>query len=218
MISKGFASQTDVDRYLRKLRSGLRRLPPEQAEDIVDEIRSHINDTCQLSGGMDRARVSGILTRLGNPTALAATYLSENLPAPAISRRSPRWLLRSAIRWVGLGAAGLFGFFAILIGYALAGAFGVCALSKPFSPGGAGLWQVGGDDFTLQLGIGGPPPTPGAHELLGWWIIPLGLGAAILLILLTTEFLRFGIRAFQRERPRWSSGQFVAPPPFYTGD
>ena len=217
-MPKRFASQSEVDRYLRKLRSSLRRLPPEQAEDIVDEIRSHINDMCQLSGYTDRARVSAILTRLGNPSALAATYLSENLPAQVVRSRSHRSLLRSAIRWVSLGVAGLVGFFAILVGYGLAGAFGVCALSKPFSPAGAGLWKVGGDDFTLQLGIGGPPPTPGAHELLGWWIIPLGLGGAIILILLTTEFLRFGIRAFQRERPRVSADQFVMPPPFYTGD
>lgn len=205
MTSGTLASRTEVDRYLEALRRRLRRLPPEQAQDIVEEIRSHIYDVSQLDGEVSESTVSVVLNRLGSPAALASTYISENIVSEVRLSRSPLVLFRSTLRWASLSIAGMFGFFGVLAGYGLAAAFGLCALSKVFNPAKAGLWKLGGDDFTLQLGIGGPPPTPGSHELLGWWIVPIGLVASVVLILLTTEITRFAIRTFYRELPRLSS-------------
>ncbi|MGH9763055.1 MAG: hypothetical protein ACREAC_19700, partial [Blastocatellia bacterium] len=112
-------------------------------------------------------------------------------------------VLRAALRWASLSVAGIFGFLGVLTGYGLAAAFGLCAVSKIFNANNAGLWRLNGDDFTLKLGLG--PPPPGGHELLGWWIVPIGLVASVVLILLTTEITRFAIRTFYRERPRFSS-------------
>jgi hypothetical protein len=204
-MSERITLQPRVDRYLEALRSGLRPLPADQAQNIVNEIRSHINDVSQFTGEPAEATVTAALRRLGSPAALASTYVASayvagDLLPPGKRRRLPRPRFRSALRWAGLSVVGLFGSLGVLAGYGLAGLFALCALAKPFSPSRAGLWKLGADDISLQLGVGDPPAAPGAHELLGWWIIPVGLIAAVVLILLTTAIVRYAIRAFQRER------------------
>jgi hypothetical protein len=203
MMSKEITPQAEIDRYLESLLRALRPLPAEQAQDIVSEIRSHIHDVTRLKEEPMEASVTAALRRLGSPNALASTYVSsaylgENLLSAGKDGRSLR--LRRAVRWVALSIAGLFGLLGVLAGYGLAAIFALCALAKPFSPNRAGLWKLGADHISIQLGVGDPPTTPGAHELLGWWIVPMGLIAAASLILLTTGIVRYAIRAFNRER------------------
>src|SRR6266852_4648456 len=54
--------------------------------------------------------------------------------------------------------------------------------------------------FSLHLGLSRSLPTPPGHEVLGWWITPLGLVVAMILVLLTTEIGLRTIRRFQRAR------------------
>lgn len=195
--------QTEIDRYLGRLRAGLRRLPHDQAEDIVGEIRSHIHDLCYFEGELSEIHVAATLERLGDATALAADYLEGGKAFTGTPPGSAGLLLmvRSAVRWVALGAIGMFTALAAISGYGLAAVFGICALAKPFSPASAGLWRLSADHVSLQLGIGDPPPAP-AQELLGWWIIPVGIGAAVLLAWVTTEIAAHAIRLIGRQCPR----------------
>jgi hypothetical protein len=192
--------QTAIDRFLEELRAGLRSLSAEQAQDIVEEIRSHIRDTAGASGELTEASVNAALSRLGPASALAASYVTENLMARAQRSRSPWLLLRLSLRWASLGVQGLLVFLGALIGYALAAAFSFCAMAKPINPQRVGLWKLGTDDYSLYLGLSRSLGTPPGHELLGWSIIPLGLIAAMGLVLLTTEIGLHTIRKFQRAR------------------
>jgi uncharacterized membrane protein len=227
-MSDRFASQTKIDRYLDELRRGLRALPAEQAHDIVNEIRSHIYDVSQLAEEPTDATVAAALKRLGSPTALASTYVDStcddstvidstyvhstnaawNPFAKVIHRSSPRLLVQSALRWASLGVVALFGLIAVLAAYGLAAVFALCALAKPFSPDSAGLWKLSADDVSLQLGIGDPPAAAGAQELLGWWIIPVGLIVAAFLSWLATQVLLSALRMFNRRRPGFPFGFF----------
>jgi hypothetical protein len=48
------------------------------------------------------------------------------------------------------------------------------------------------------MGFGTPPE--GFHELLGWWIVPIGIVLGAGLYLLTIRFGRWGIRHLRRAR------------------
>jgi len=191
--------QPIVDHYLAELRARLRSLPEEQVTDIVEEIRSHIRDTATTGGAMTDVGINAALSRLGPASALAASYVTGNLLAQTPHNRSPWLLLKLSLRWASLGVQGFFVFLGALIGYTLAAAFSICAMSKPVNPSRVGLWKTG-DEFSLHLGLGRGLPLPPGHELLGWWIIPLGLLAALGLVLLTTEIGLRTIRKFQRQR------------------
>jgi hypothetical protein len=194
------APQTRIDAYLAEFRTHLRSLPHEQMLDIVEEIRSHLRDTAEASGPMTEASLNAALHRLGPASALAASYLTENLLARAERSRSPWLLLKSSFRWASLSVQGFLVFFGALIGYSLAAAFSYCALAKPLNPRNVGLWKVGDDNFSLHLGLSHSLAPPVGQEVLGMWIIPLGLIAAMILVLLTTEIGLRTIRRFQRAR------------------
>ncbi|HVO82355.1 MAG TPA: hypothetical protein VMT28_16615 [Terriglobales bacterium] len=186
-------AQQQIDAYLEALRKGLRELSDPEARDIVEEIRSHILDKAAMAGEITNARVTATLSSLGSPQELARQYTTDDLLNRAQRARSPLLILRSLFRWASLSFGGFWVLLFSLVGYFLAGAFSLCALLKPLHPQTAGLWHLpDGDTYSLRLGFG--PVPAGGREMLGWWIVPLGLIGGSGLALLTFHFGVWSIR------------------------
>lgn len=188
-------SSKKVESYLKTLRGCLRDLNDEEAGDVVEEIRSHILD----KAGNDSSAIPAVLAALGTPEELASGYLADNLLQRAQVNRSPWLVLRSLFRWATLSFAGFWILLISLFGYFIAGSLSLCALLKPIHPATAGLWLIpnGNDtEFSLRLGFG--PVPGGGRELLGWWIIPLGLMFAMGLVLANLQFGLWSIRHLWR--------------------
>jgi hypothetical protein len=116
--------------------------------------------------------------------------------------RSPLRILESLFSWAGLSLAGFLVLMVSVVGYFLGVVFILVAALKSFHPRTAGLWILpnGADDFeiSVRLGFGGVPGS--GRELLGWWIIPLGVGAGCALVLLTTRFAIWCARQYRKSR------------------
>jgi hypothetical protein len=194
-----------LDAYLGELRARLRRLPDAEVAEIVEELRSHVRDSAGEGVSLTEETVAAALERLGSPDELAALYVTDSLLARAGSSWSP-WLVFSSIfRWATVSVAGFFAFLGLLVGFVLSASFFIAALSKPFSPDRVGLWRVDGDSVSLHLGLASGPPPVG-QELLGWWIVPLGLLVGVGGVWLTTRFGRWCIRRFRRTRRQIAAG------------
>lgn len=190
--------QTRIDAYLTELRTRLRSLPEEQIADIVQEIRSHIHDVAAVNGALTDASVSAALDRLGAPSALAASYVTDNFLERAERSRMPWTILRGAYRWATLSVKGVLVFISCLIGYGFGASFFIAALAKPFNPK-VGLWQTGPDTYSLALGM--TDGTPPGHELLGWKLVPIGLALGGGTILATTQLVLWFMRKFRQTPP-----------------
>jgi hypothetical protein len=173
--------------YLMALRANLRTLTPDLRQEIIEELRSHVHECAESQGQLTDDGVTAVLERLGSPQDLAAQYTSECITAQAASGRSQWQVARRLCDWVAVGPAGLFVVSGSLVGYFLAAALSLCAIRKFFAPDRAGLWQLS-EGLSLRLGFGAAPPSNGT-ELLGWWIVPLGLTTGIGLVLLTFRLL-----------------------------
>ncbi len=127
-------------------------------------------------------------------------YVAETIVARAERSFSPWLILGGIFRWAALSSAGLLMLLGSLVGYALAASFSISALMKPFAPDSVGLWRLteSADSFSLKLGPGSPPS---GDELLGWWIVPLGLLIGAGLFLLTTRFGLWGLRRLRGMSP-----------------
>ena len=189
--------QGNMEAYLAELRRQLHSVSTEQAVDIVEEIRSYILDTAGVGGAMTEASLSGALSRLGTPSALAAGYVTDNLLARAQTHRMPWIILRGIFHWATLSVKGFLVFVVCVIGYAFGASFLITALVKPFNPS-VGLWLI--DDGTFSLVLGLTDLSPRGHELLGWKLIPIGMALGGGTILLTTYFAQWCIRQYRQSR------------------
>ncbi len=194
------AAQMKIDAYLARLRGRLRGANDAEIREIVEELRSHITEKASASGEITEAGVDEALVALGSPEELAKEYLTDNLLARTESSRSPVRVLGSLFRWASLSVAGFLVLSASIVGYFLGGAFILCALLKPFHPQSAGLWVFpdGADDVSYSLRLGFSSVPVGGRELLGWWMVPLGLVAGGALVMLTTLFALWCARRYRR--------------------
>src|ERR1700733_2228845 len=183
-------AQHKIEAYLGRLRQLLCGMNAADAREIVEELRSHITEKAAEGGQVTAAGVDTALARLGSAEELASQYTTEALLARAEVSRSPVRILESLFRWASLSVAGFLVLLGSIVGYFLGGAFILCAALKPFHPATAGLWVFpdGADDITYSLRLGFSSAPVGGREVLGWWIVPLGLGAGGAPAMLTTLF------------------------------
>lgn len=196
------AVQKKIETYLEMLRSLLRSLGTEEVNDIIEELRSHILEKSTVNRELAAREVDAALEALGNPEELASEYMTDAALARAEVSRSPFRILAALFRWGSLSAAGFFVLVSALVGYFLGVAFILSALLKPIHPQSAGLWtfrdSTGDLQLSLRLGFGSAPA--GGHDMLGWWIVPLGLGVGLVLVTLTTRFAIWCIRLYRKSR------------------
>lgn len=195
-------TQKKIDKYLHDLDAALRTLPREHAHDIVEELRSHIVEKATASGDITPAGVDSVLADLGSAEDLASLYLADDLQVRALAIRSPLLILRSLFRWASLSFAGFVVLIGSLLGYFVAASLAACALLKPIHPLTAGLWMIPNEaDYSISLRLGFGSVPPGSRELLGWWIVPIGLVAGIGLFFLAAHFGLWSIRRLRRANP-----------------
>jgi hypothetical protein len=88
-------------------------------------------------------------------------------------------------------------FLALIVTCAIAGVSVVCVISKIFHPHRAGLWKFGSDEFSLHLGLTDFVPPPVSQELLGWYLVPLGLLIGIMALVAANQIVRRWLRALR---------------------
>jgi len=197
-------SRQMIDVYLEKVRKGLRGLREEDAREIIAELRSHIVDRAGSGGEVTPVGVASALAALGNPEELASQYMTDDFLARAESTRMPWTILRGAFHWATLSVKGFLVLLVCAAGYMFGAAFFLAAMIKPFNPK-VGLWMLNNDTYSLVLGL--TDYRLQGHELLGWYLIPVGCALGGGTILLTTHFALWSIRRFRQARTAAGIGQ-----------
>jgi hypothetical protein len=196
------SSQQRVEAYLVKLRARLRGMNDDDVREIVQELRAHITDKATASGEVTAATVESALAALGSPEELASQYLTDALLSRAEITRSPVRILEGLLRWASLSIAGFLVMLGSIFGYFLGVVFVLCALLKPFHSETAGLWisRDSSNDlsFSIRLGFGTVPVNK--QEVLGWWIVPIGLLVGCGLVMLTTRFALWCVGRYRQSR------------------
>lgn len=194
-------TQRQVDIYLTRLRRELADLPVDDVEEILRELRGHIAERAAATGPEQNGMpVEQILRQLGAPEQIGSLYRADALAARARAGFSPALIIRATIRWATRTIVGFLALLAGVVGYALGAALVACAIMKPFFPAYVGLWIK-----PHGVLLGAEMPRPVGHELLGWWMIPYGLGVGVAFILGTTVFLRWMLRFVPRASRRVAS-------------
>ena len=178
----------ELDTYISDLRRHLAPISISEREEIVREIAAHVRDSVEQSG----SSLAAVLQRLGPAETLAAQYRDGLLIRRASNSISPLLLLRASLRLATKGISGIVVFFAAIFGYLIGGGFVLSAFAKCIFPAHTGVWINNGQ--LLFSGTQLEVPQPPAHEVAGWWYVPVALVLGSLLILLTSFVIRTALR------------------------
>lgn len=161
----------ELETFLKAFRRGLGALPADIRDDLVNEMRSHLEE--RLQRGQLR-----LASDFGPPEEYASQFVHEQLLGTAIVRGRP-WELLSAllgiVRTAGvavffilpLAAVELMGLASVLIG-----------LAKPFATTHIGLFRSADGSFG---GLGWISQTTAMHDVLGLIAMPLFIFLGLLL-------------------------------------
>ena len=188
--------QGRIDAYLLQLRRSLGELPPEEVAEILREIRSHILERAEASGELTEERLVEILKALGRPEEIAPLYQVDSIVAKARSSFSPRVVMRGIHRWSMVSTWGLALFVLGVAAYATGFALVLAGLGKIIAPSRYGAWV--GPHTIFDIGVNNDPTV---RDVLGWWLIPVGLVGGAVLIAATTHLLRWCLRFARIRRP-----------------
>jgi hypothetical protein len=156
-------------------------LTVQEREDIVDEIRAHVEERVAGSG----FSVEETLRRLGPVEDLARDYTNGALVKRTNRSLSPLPVLRAARAWAMTGFHGVLAFVVALLGYSLGLGFMVCAMLKPLFPEQVGLWMS-----PHEFRFGFEPEHAPARELLGPWFVQVTVVLGVLIFIGTTIVMR----------------------------
>jgi uncharacterized membrane protein len=184
-------SNLQIETYLSALRTQLAPITLAEREEILREIAAHIRDSVETG-----TPIETVLARLGTPAELAAEYRDGQLIRAASRSVSPVTLLRATLRLATKGITGIIVFFAAIFGYAFGVGLFLTGLLKAVFPAYTGVWVANG--HFVNSGTLGSIPQPPAHDILGWWYLPIALFIGSGLTVLTTLAIRGFLRLSQR--------------------
>jgi hypothetical protein len=176
--------------YLQTVRDHLQSLSPEDTSEIIRELRSHVLD--RVKDDLSNATVGATLRRLGDPREIARINLRMRVAAGNVAHPTRLTVARKLLHLAAIGGKGFLIFILSLIGYTFAGCWLLTALAKPFAPDRVGLWSLPDPTGDLSLSLGRHGAGVAGHDVLGWWIIPIGLVVGAICAFLTFRVdLRF---------------------------
>lgn len=180
-----------LEEYLHHLGEILKSLPQDEREEIVLEIKGHIEDKLSRSirGGSSIDSLKNILDRLGKPEDYAYEFVTDYLLNKGIERRKISMVFKGLLRW---GCNTLVGFFYSLFffaAYLISVSFVIIGIMKPILPEKVGFFLRNGkfENFGLIMGV---TNDPNVQEVLGYWLIPIALIIGILGFFVTSWLLK----------------------------
>jgi len=184
-----------LEDYLQKLKEVLRPLPEKEREEIVLEIKGHIQERMAQSSQVegDTEALQNALIRLGRPEEYGSEFVTDYLLSKGMERKHAGMIFKGLLRW---GCNTLVGFFYSLFFFAfylISVSFVFVGIMKPIFPAQVGFFLRDGKAQNFGL-VMGATDRQGMHEVLGYWIIPIALVIGIAWFFVTTWLLKKVIR------------------------
>jgi uncharacterized membrane protein len=166
-----------IERYLARVRAGLLGLSEPEIEDILRELRSHVDERLDAPG----ANAEEVLRALGEPATLASQYRADKVIERAVCGHSPIEIFHSLYLMAGRKPSSYA--IVILAGLGYAGGFVLIGLAL--------------DKLLAPRDIGLP----------GWWFVPSALAAGVGLLVATNRVGVWWIKRWRGGHPPNEAGK-----------
>lgn len=179
--------------YMHELEHTLNVLDNETKVDILNELASHIYESmCMMPNTTqsEEERLNKILTRLGNPTKIAQSYISEAQLKKVLIKKNPFKIIKYAS--ICMLCSGKYLISGIL--YLFSITFLILSILKVFVPDHIGFFHN-----QEQFFIGySSEISASTNDILGYWFIPISLIFSGILYLTGTILIKRNISKKQQ--------------------
>lgn len=176
------------NQYFRRVNRFSKTLDKDQQEELHLEIQDHLYESFkQETGESEAVRLLNAIDKIGDPEEYIKPMVTDRLLSSASRTLNPKTILKGLYYNLLGSIERFFVSLFFIIGYIIAITFGSMAILKLFFPKNVGwfIYNSGGHAF----GVIGDPINI-RTEILGYWIIPIGIVLSLLLYLLLTRSLR----------------------------
>jgi len=199
------ATEKKIGDYIKALGRALRSLPEGDREEIIAEIRVHLDHRAR------EGRLEEAIKALGSPENCARGFLEEIKIQDAFADGGPAKTVGALFALASRRATATAGLFVSLVFFLLAAGFVITAGVEVVAPDKAGLW-VNQEAGVFVLGTYDQPPAPPAapgapappptHELLGRWLLPVAAAGAVFSFVIGQWLARFFVRLMAKRGAR----------------
>lgn len=176
------------NQYFSRINRFSKTLNKDQQEELQLEIQDHLYESFkQETGESEPVKLLNAIDKIGDPEEYIKPLVADMLLSSASRTLNPKTIIKGLYYNIFEGIKHLFVSLFFVIGYLIAITFGSMAILKLFFPKNVGffIYKSGGHAF----GIIGDPINV-RTEILGYWIIPIGIVLSLLLYFLLTRSLR----------------------------
>lgn len=184
-----------IDGYMKSLARALRGLDEEDREDIVREIRAHL----EFRAGENR--LDEALRALGTPEGCARGFMDELKLQTAFADAGPAKTFGALMALASRRATASVGLFVSGVFFLLAFGFAWTGVMEIVTPEKAGFWIDRAADI-YAFGVI-DDPSGSTREILGRWLLPVAAGLSVLSFVIGQSLGRFFVRLMmKRAHPR----------------
>jgi hypothetical protein len=183
-------AQAIWDRFFGRIKAICRKLPDDAQRELILELEDHLYESFRAQPGESEVEKLAIaIENMGDPDEFVRPLVADHQLAAAGRTLDPRSVFLGLLYNTSRGAKAVGASFLYGLGYLLSLGFLLVALGKPFSPDRIGLFVRSGGG--LVMGILDQPPA-GSTELLGYWIIPVGIVLSVVIYWTLTRLISRG--------------------------
>jgi uncharacterized membrane protein len=174
------------DNYFNRIDKMIRSLDKTQKEETKLSIQDHLLDSFQNEKEAEEAvRLLNAIEKMGEPEEYLKPMVADKLLNKASNTMSPLIILKGLYYYIYGGIKRFVVSFSFIMGYILTLCFLLIAILKFFMPNSIGLFLYPHGGIKLGLGI----PAGAAKDILGYWIVPIGIGLSALIYIILTRLL-----------------------------
>lgn len=198
------ADDRTIETYLKGLTRALRALPASDRDEIVAEIRAHLDHRAR------EGRLAEAIKALRSPEVCARGFLEEIKIQDAFADGGPAKTIGALVALASRRATAAAGLFVSVVFFLVAAGFFITAGVEVVAPEKAGLW-IGEEQGVFILGAydapappapGAPPPPAPPREVLGRWLLPVAAGLGVLSFVIGQWLARFFVRLMATRKAR----------------
>ena len=175
------------DQYFRRVRWFSKSINFKLQEELKLEIQDHLYESFNREVGESEAeRLLNAIDKIGDPEEYIQPMVAEKLLSNASQTLNPKTVVQGLYYYILGGAKEFFVAMLVGIGYLISFISAFMAILKPFFPKTSGLLIHKNGGFALGI-IDDVKDI--RTDVLGYWIIPVGIILSVLIYLGFTRFL-----------------------------